>query len=102
MCVSREGIFCVLGLIAAGHTFRPGAGPFASHGQTFLKALWGEVINHGVQATVKASQAQSDGVQSTSESLHSAVGKRLRSHQGVQEEDGVVGDEANDEDAQMD
>lgn len=103
VCVSREGVSCVLALVvAAGHTLRPGAGPFASHGQTFLKALRGEVINHGVQAAVEASQTQSDGVQSTGKSLHSTVGQCLCPHQGVQEEDGVVGDEADDEDTQMD
>ena len=103
MCVSGECVCCVLGLrVAAGDALRPGAGPFSSHGQAFLEALWGEVVHHRVQAAVEAGQAESDGVESSGEALHGAVSQGLGPHQGVQEEDGVIGDEADDEDAKMD
>lgn len=103
VCVSGESVCGVLRLgVAARDALRPGAGPFASHGQAFLEALRGEVVDHGVQAAVEAGQAQSDGVKSSGEALHSAVSQGLGPHQGVQEEDGVIRDEADDEDAQMD
>lgn len=103
MCVSGESVCCVLGLsIAAGDTLGPGAGPFASHGQAFLEALRGEVVDHGVQAAVEAGKAQSDGVKSPGKALHSTVSQGLGSNQGVQEEDRVIRHKADDEDAQMD
>lgn len=101
VCVSGESVSCVLRLrVAAGHTLRPG--PFASHGQAFLEALWGEVVDHRVQAAVEAGQAQSDGVKSSGKALHSAVSQGLGPHQGIQEEDRVIRDKADDEYTQMD
>lgn len=103
LCVFGHSICCVLGLsVTAGDTLRPGARPFSSHGQALLKAFRGEVVNHWVQAAVKAGQAQSDGVKSSGKALHTTVSQCLRPHQGIQEEDGVIRDEADDEDTQMD
>lgn len=103
MCVSGEGASCVFCLlVAAGNTLKPGAGPFTSHGQAFLEALGGEVVNHGIQAAVEAGQTQSDGVQSTGKALHRTVSQGLGPHQGVEEEDGVVRDEADYEYSEMD
>ncbi len=102
MCVSRESVYCILVLsVAAGDTFRPGAGPFASHGQAFLETLWGKVVDHRVQAAVETGQAQSDGIKGSCKALYSTVSQGLGSHQGVQEEDRVVRDKADDKDAQM-
>lgn len=102
VCVSGESVCCVLGLgVAAGDTLGPGHRPFASHCQAFLEALWGEVVDHRVQATVEAGQAQSNGVKSAGKALHSAVSQGLGPHQGIQEEDRVIRDKADDEDSQM-
>lgn len=103
MCVSRESICCVMCLsVAAGDALRPGARHFASHGQAFLEALWREVVDHRVQAAIKAGQTQGDGVKSSGKALHCAVSQRLGPHQGIQEEDRVIRYKADDEDAQMD
>jgi len=88
--------------VAAGQTLGPRPGPSAARGQALLEALRGEVVDHGVQAAVEAGQAQGDGVKSSGEALHAAVIQGLRPHQGVQEEDGVIGHEADDEDGQVD
>lgn len=102
VCVSGESVCCVLGLsVAAGDALGPGARPFASHCQAFLEALWGEVVDHRIQAAVEAGQAQSDGVKSSGKALHGTVSQGLGPHQGVQEEDRVVRNKADDEDAQM-
>lgn len=96
LCVATE--VCV----AAGVAVGPGPGSLPSRGQALLEALRGEVVDHGVQAAVEAGQTQRDGVEGPSEALHGTAGQGLGPHEGVEEEDGVVWDEADDEDAQVD
>ena len=88
--------------VAAGDALVPRPGPLAPRGEALLEALGGEVVHHGVQAAVEAGHAQRDWVERPGEALHAAAGQRLGAHQGVEEEDGVVGHEADDEDAQVD
>lgn len=102
VCVSGESICCILGLsVAAGDALRPGARPFSSQGQAFLEALRCKVVDHRVQAAIKAGETQGDGVKCSGKALHCAVSQRLGPHQGIEEEDRVIRNEADDENAQM-
>lgn len=62
-----------------------------------LEGLGGEVVDEGVKAAVEGGDAQGDGVHGPGKPLQGAVGDGLGAHERVQEQDGVVGDEAHDE-----
>lgn len=59
--------------------------------ERLLKGLKSEVIDERVKTTVKSCKAQGDWVHDLSKSFQKAIGNGLGAHQGIQEENGVIG-----------